>query len=213
MTVAYFCKLPAQPTPPDNASREQGSKNMAVLPILRTHFGSTCPYRYPVDCLDRYFYFTIPYSSMHNACSLPVTSRGTRPLADALHRNSTFIGIRNYFRSLSSQAKPTVYDSRPPSRRAQSFSSSATSHATAAAHCKPSQYELPTDVYFSENSPLAPSTRFDWRLRATSRHNHRNDSLGKRDGARAYMKRVVPSCTEVQPGESLYEEIQNYRER
>ena len=154
-----------------------------------------------------------PYSSMHNAYSLPVTSRGTRPLANALHRNSTFIGIRNYFRSLSRQAKSTVYDSRPRPPRAQSFASSATSRATTAAHRKPSQYELPTDVYFSENSPLDPSTRFDWRLRATSRHHHRNDSLGKREGARAYMKRVVPSCTEVRPGEPLYEEIQTYRDR
>ncbi|KAF8553618.1 P-loop containing nucleoside triphosphate hydrolase protein [Imleria badia] len=149
---------------------------------------------------------------MHNACSLSITSRGTRLLTSALHRNSTFIGIRNYFKSLSTQAKPTAYDSRPGPSRTQSFSSSATSHA-AAARPKPSQYELPTDVYFSENSPLAPSTRFDWRLRATSRNHRRPDSLGKRDSAQGYTKRVLPSSIEVQPGEPLHEEIQAYCDR
>lgn len=149
---------------------------------------------------------------MHNTCSLSVTPRRARHLAVALQRNSTFIGIRNYFESLSRQAKPTADDLRSRSCRAQSFSSSATSHA-AAARPKPSQYELPTDVFFSENSPLAPSTRFDWRLRATSRSNHRHDSPEKRGGARVYMKRVVPSCTEVQPGEPLYEDIQAYRDQ
>ncbi|KAG6370711.1 P-loop containing nucleoside triphosphate hydrolase protein [Boletus reticuloceps] len=132
--------------------------------------------------------------------------------ASAMHRNSTFIGIRNYFRSLSRQAKPTVYDSRPRPHCAQGLSSSATSCA-AAVRPKSSQYELPTDVYFSENSPLAPSTRFDWRLRATSRCHPRHDSLGKRDGVQAYMKRVIPSCIEVQPSEPLYEEIQAYRDQ
>lgn len=160
----------------------------------------------------RAIFYSNPYISMHNARSLPLPSRGARPLANALHLNSTFIGIRNYFKSLSRQAKPTVYDSRPRPRHTRSFSPSTTSHA-AAARPKPSQYELPTDAYFSENSPLAPATRFDWRLRATSRNHRRHDSLGKRDSAQVYMKRVLPSCTEVQPGEPLYEEIQAYRDR
>ena len=149
---------------------------------------------------------------MHNACSLPVTAHGARSLGNAFHRHLTFIGIRNYFKSLSRQAKPTAYDPPLPPRRVHDFSSSAASHG-AAARLKPSQYELPTDVYFSEDSPLAPSTRFDWRLRATSRSYRNNSSLGKRDSARVYMKRVVPSCTEVQLGEPLYEEIQAYRDQ
>jgi len=145
---------------------------------------------------------------MHNACPLPVTSRGARPLANAFQLNSTFIGIRNYFRNLSRQYNLPHHPGHP-----QSFSSSAASDAATAAHRKASQYELPTDIYFSENSPLAPSTRFDWRLRATSRYHRGRDLLWKRDGARVYMKRVVPSCTEVQPGEPLYEEIHAYRDR
>lgn len=134
-------------------------------------------------------------------------SRGACPLANAAHRDATFIGIRNYFKNLSGHS---AHESRP---HAHHFSSSTTSHAAFAAQRKPSQYELPTDVYFSEHSPLAPSTRFDWRLRTTSRYRRKHVSLGKRDGAAVYMKRVVPSYTQVQPGEPLHEEIQAYHDQ
>lgn len=162
-----------------------------------------------VLCLSRPNHFAW-YIFMHNACSTFVASRRARPLVNTSHRNSTFIGIRNYFKSLSRQP---AYEPCPRPRRARHFSSSPTSHAAAAARYKPSQYQLPTDVYFSENSPLAPSTRFDWRLRATSRYHHRHDSLAMRDGARVYMKRIIPSCTQAQPGMPLHEEIQAYHDQ
>ncbi|KAF9219331.1 P-loop containing nucleoside triphosphate hydrolase protein [Gyrodon lividus] len=69
------------------------------------------------------------------------------------------------------------------------------------------------EIYFSELSPLSPSTRFDWRLRATSRHISTRRPPEKRDERRVYMKRVVPAYRPVQSGEPLYEEIQAYNDR
>lgn len=140
---------------------------------------------------------------MHNACSFVTSYGGARSVVNVSQRNSTFIGIRNYFKRLSRQTEP----------RSRHFSSSVTTHAATAAHSKPFQYELPTDVYFSENSPLAPSARFDWRLRATSRRCNKNESLQKQGGPRAYAKRIVPPYAQVQPGNPLCEEIQAYHDQ
>ncbi|KAF9238389.1 P-loop containing nucleoside triphosphate hydrolase protein [Melanogaster broomeanus] len=126
--------------------------------------------------------------------------------------HSTFIGIRHYFKNLSRQTNSRVNDEQPYLCRSH-LSSSASSHAAAAALQKPSFYELPMEIYFSEQSPLSPSTRFDWRLRATSRYKGTLDPPYKQDGRRVYMKRTVPTDRQLQPDEPFYEEIQAYNNR
>ncbi|KIJ60439.1 hypothetical protein HYDPIDRAFT_98653 [Hydnomerulius pinastri MD-312] len=125
-------------------------------------------------------------------------------------RNSTFIGIRDYFKKLSRQPGSLASDRQPHCSR---FSTSPSSHGAAATLQKPSHYELPLDRFFSEHSPLAPSTRFDWRLRAPSRCKGVPELPEKVEGRRVYIKRVAPPSNEVQPGEPFYDEIQAYNDR
>ncbi|KIK92239.1 hypothetical protein PAXRUDRAFT_830143 [Paxillus rubicundulus Ve08.2h10] len=150
---------------------------------------------------------------MHNACpSLIATRKAHRTLSTTSHRNSTFIGIRDYFKNLSRSTNPGGNDRQPYLCRSH-LSFSVSSHAGAAALQKPSIYELPMEVYFSEHSPLSPSIRSDWKLRATSRYVCTQKPLEKSDGRKVYMKRVVPAYRQAQAGEPLYEEIRAYSER
>ncbi|KAH7882136.1 P-loop containing nucleoside triphosphate hydrolase protein [Phlebopus sp. FC_14] len=126
-------------------------------------------------------------------------------------RTSTFIGIRNFFKNLARQT-----DSSPKClqrRIGHSLFSTTASASAGAATQKPSQHELPLDEYFSEYSPLAPSTRFDWRLRAPSRFNGTQCSPQKREGGSVYVKRIAPPYIQVRPGEPYYDEIQAYNNR
>ncbi|KAI6013193.1 P-loop containing nucleoside triphosphate hydrolase protein [Pisolithus microcarpus] len=111
-------------------------------------------------------------------------------------RNATYLGIRAFFKRLAKQHT---------SHRAQ----------LSTAVQRQSEHELPLEAYFSEHSPLTPSIRFDWRLRAPSRTNGRllAQSHQPQGTHKGYVKRVAPPRVRVQPGDAYFEEIQAYEAR
>jgi len=125
--------------------------------------------------------------------------------------NATYLGIRDFFKQLVTH--------RPShSRRSCLYTTCSTRLATTPAQVQ-SEHQLPLEVYFSEGSPLSPSTRFDWRLRATSQPKGRlvNPALRTADqqhtARKGYVKRVAPPYIRTQPGDVYFEEIHAYNER
>ncbi|KAL4077685.1 P-loop containing nucleoside triphosphate hydrolase protein [Scleroderma citrinum] len=122
--------------------------------------------------------------------------------------NATYLGVRDFFRQLVARQTPS--HPRP---------SSSCFHTTPSI-CRPAQlpseHQLPLEVYFSEDSPLSPSTRFDWRLRATSRPKGKITSQlpnQQYNAHKGYVKRVAPPCVRTQPGDTYFEQVQAYNER
>lgn len=129
--------------------------------------------------------------------------------------NATYLGIRAFFKQLVTRQTNRPGHSRPCLYTTSSTRRAATSTAQAR---PPSEHQLPLEVYFSEGSPLLPSTRFDWRLRATSRSKGRLVNSTPTDQQRytarkGYVKRVAPPYTRTQPGDDYFEEIHAYNER
>ena len=113
--------------------------------------------------------------------------------------NATYLGVRDFFKQLV--ARQT---SRPPTLSACRFASTQSEH------------QLPMEVYFSEGSPLSPSVRFDWRLRATSRPKGKLASqapIQQYTAHKGYVKRVAPPYIRTQLGDEYFEEIQAYNAR
>lgn len=128
--------------------------------------------------------------------------------------NAAYLGIRAFFKQLVTQQT-----NRPNHSQGCLYTTSSTRRATTAAKVQPpSEHQLPLEVYFSEGSPLSPSTRFDWRLRATSRSKGRLVNTAPTDQQRyttrkGYVKRVAPPYTRTQPGDDYFKEIHAYNER
>ncbi|KAI6118101.1 P-loop containing nucleoside triphosphate hydrolase protein [Pisolithus sp. B1] len=109
-------------------------------------------------------------------------------------RNATYLGIRAFFKRLAKQHRGQL----------------------STAIQRQSERELPLEAYFSEDFPLTPSIRFDWRLRAPSRTNGQllgqtsHQPQGTRKG---YVKRIVSPHVRAQLGDAYFEAIQAYEAR
>lgn len=120
-------------------------------------------------------------------------------------RNATYLGIRAFFKQLAKQQT---------NHRTQ-LSTTASAIRPATAVQRQSEHALPLEAYFSEDSPLIPLIRFDWRLRASSRANGHltQTSHQPQDTHRGYIKRIAPPRVHTQPGDAYFEAIQAYEAR
>ncbi|KAG0707217.1 P-loop containing nucleoside triphosphate hydrolase protein [Suillus ampliporus] len=120
-------------------------------------------------------------------------------------KNLSFLGIQNYFTGLERHVQKR--DKNLGGIRRAQFSFLCPSQSSAQVLLqKPKGWDIPAEDYYSgSSSPLPPSQRSDWRLRATSRTNR---TQHQRHGR--YIKRVNPPQIELQQGEPFYEEIQAY---
>ncbi|KAG6328408.1 hypothetical protein ID866_10681 [Astraeus odoratus] len=127
-------------------------------------------------------------------------------------RNATYLGVRDFFKKLARQThRPAGHYCTAHQPAASCFSTIPSTRPSAARGS--SEHELPVEVYFSEGSPLTPSPRFDWRLRAPSRSKRtlaRQADKKRHAEYKGYAKRLMPPHTLARPGDAYFEEIRAY---
>ncbi|KAH7924454.1 P-loop containing nucleoside triphosphate hydrolase protein [Leucogyrophana mollusca] len=118
------------------------------------------------------------------------TSLKSRKTSLASSPRLTYLGIRSYFTAPAQHyTKSTTPAYNISSAHARFFASSCTGHSAQACLLKPASTIADAQVV---STVASPSTRFDWRLRASSRSQPTRQDAQKQVGHKTYTRRVIP---------------------
>ena len=137
------------------------------------------------------------------------TNCTTSSIFPSQHR-STYWGIRNFCLANSSACFAKARPPRPS--RATFASTTPKARVLVAAEQEWLQAEEARSVSL-ECPQYIPTSRFDWRLRSSSREPGLISKDPQCASRGRYVKRVQPPCLDVRTGEPFFEEIQSYKTR